>query len=158
MALKRTLALDVGNRRIGVAITDPLGMTAQPLLTVYRTTLRADLKSIARLIRKHEVTEVVVGHPVHLSGEQSSQAAKTEAFARELRTHLPGLPIHLLDERLTTAQAHEILDRSSGRRRGAADRKQRSQVIDQVAAALLLEAWLTAAGPQLLPPPPEPIP
>ena len=63
-----------------------------------------------------------------------------------------------IDERLTTAQAHEILNRATGRRRGAADRKQRSQVIDQVAAALLLEAWLAAAGPQLLPPPPEPIP
>lgn len=157
MPLERILALDVGSRRIGVAITDPLGLTAQPLLTVHRSTLKADLKSIARLVRRHEVTAVVIGHPVHLSGETSAQTHKTEAFAAALRAHLPELPLHLLDERLTTAHAHELLDQSTGRRRTAADRRQRSEVVDQVAAVLILEGWLTTGKPLLLPDP-EPDP
>src|SRR5580698_4592607 len=86
--LQRILALDVGNRRIGVALSDPLGYTAQPLLTIHRSTLKADLKSIARLIRRHEVATVLIGLPVHASGEASSQSSKTEVFSEALRTHL----------------------------------------------------------------------
>lgn len=153
MPLTRILALDVGSRRIGVAITDPLGLTAQPLLTVHRSTLKADLKSIARLVRRHEVTAIVVGHPVYLSGEASAQTRKTEAFVEALRGHLPETPVHLLDERLTTAHAHELMDQSSGKRRTAADRKHRSEVVDQAAAVLILEAWMTMDQPHLLPDP-----
>jgi putative Holliday junction resolvase len=125
-------------------------------LTIHRATLRADLKSIARLVRRHEVAAVIVGHPVHLSGEASAQTVKSEAFAAALREHLPGLPIHLVDERLTSAHAHELLDQTSGARRTAADRQRRSAVIDQVAATLILEAWLTGGRPRLLPDPDAP--
>src|SRR6185437_6152492 len=88
----RYLALDVGNRRIGVAVSDELGLTAQPVLTLERRSRhREDLRSLARLCRRFGVAGIVVGNPVHLSGETGPQAAKTQAFAAELGslTRLP---------------------------------------------------------------------
>ena len=157
MPLHRILALDVGNRRIGVALSDPLGYTAQPLLTIYRTTLKADLKSITRLIRRYEVATVLIGLPVHASGEASPQSTKTEAFAEALRTHLtehldPPPTLELLDERHTTADAHALLNHST-HSQTAADRTSRSKIIDQVAATLILEAYLRRQTPALLPDP-----
>ncbi len=155
MPLGRTLALDVGDRRIGLAITDPLGLTAQPLFTLHRTTSRADLKAVARFIRKHEVTALVVGLPLHADGSPGPQAAKTEAFAAALFAEHESLEHHLLDERLTTREAHTLLDQS-GRLHGADDRRNRQEQVDQVAATLLLEAFLTHKnGPTLLPDPDE---
>jgi putative Holliday junction resolvase len=159
----RILALDVGDRRIGLAITDALGLTAQPLFTLHRSTLRADLKSIARFIRQHGVTAVVVGHPLHADGSPSPQSAKSVAFADALQLAHPTLTMHLLDERLTTLEAHDLLDRAghaprrAGRSHGrTVDRK---DLIDQVAATLLLQSFLSAQTPALLPNPdadPEP--
>ena len=154
-APRRVLALDVGDRRIGLAISDPLGYTAQPLFTLHRAGLRADLKSVARVLRKYEVTDVVVGLPLHASGELSAQAGKARAFADALREGHPGLRHHMLDERWTTAEAHALLDRSGSARRSAADRRERAAVVDQVAAVLLLEAFLSVGSPRLLPAPPE---
>ncbi|HSY36806.1 MAG TPA: Holliday junction resolvase RuvX [Acidobacteriaceae bacterium] len=157
----RTLALDVGDRRIGLAITDPLGLTAQPLFTLHRTTLRADLKAIARFIRQHQVEALLVGNPLHADGTPSPQAAKAQAFAQALKEAHPSLTHHLLDERLTTRDAHALLDlsghapRSSGRS-SSLDRQRRldrTAVIDQVAATLLLESFLSASSPTLLPDP-----
>lgn len=149
------MALDVGDRRVGIALADPLGYTAQPLMTLYRTNLRADVRSIARLIRRHGVTDVVIGLPLHASGEMSPQAAKTEGFARALEGQSAGVRFHLLDERLTTVGAHELLDRTQGRRGGKRGRQERTEIIDQVAAVLLLEAFLSRDAPALLPAPPE---
>ena len=105
----RYLGLDVGNRRIGVAVSDELGLTAQPVLTLERRSRpREDLRSLARLCRRFGVAGIVVGNPLHLSGEASPQAAKNKAFAAELG-ELAGLPIHLWDERLTSHEAHQIL-------------------------------------------------
>ena len=158
MPLARTLALDVGNRRIGIALSDALNLTAQPLLTLHRSTLLADLKSITRLIRRYEVATVLIGLPIHATGEASAQSAKTERFADSLRAHLAAtLPtppnIQMLDERHTTAEAHALLDRTLGRRTSAADRQARTHLIDQAAACLLLEAHLRAQSPALLPDP-----
>jgi putative holliday junction resolvase len=139
----RVMALDLGNRRIGIALTDPLGSTAQPLMTLYCKSPRADLKSIARLIRKHQVTEAVVGKPLHMSGEPSPRAAGADEFAAQLR-EMTGIPVHLCDERLTSWDAHQLLDQVSGPRRTAADRQERKRVIDQVAAVLILESFLEA--------------
>ncbi|HVG26741.1 MAG TPA: Holliday junction resolvase RuvX [Acidobacteriaceae bacterium] len=153
---RRILALDVGNRRIGLAITDPLGHTAQPLFTLHRTSGRADLKSIARFIRQHHVEILVVGHPLHADGSPSPQAAKTEAFAAELFAQHPSLQHHLLDERLTTRDAHTLLDSAghSSRHAGHLTRLHRKDLIDQVAATLLLESFLALhRGPALLPDP-----
>jgi putative Holliday junction resolvase len=153
---ERILALDVGDRRIGLAITDPLGLTAQPLFTLHRSTLRADLKAIARFIRQHHVTTLVVGHPLHADGAPSAQAAKAQAFAKALEAEHPTLTHHLLDERLTTRDAHELLDLAgrAPRSAGPATRIGRKEVIDQVAAMLLLESFLSQrSGPSLLPDP-----
>lgn len=153
MASGRILALDVGDRRIGLALSDPLNLTAQPLFTIHRTTLRADLKSIRRFIRKHEVTALVVGNPLHADGTPSLQSAKTTEFAHALFAEHPEFTHHLLDERLTTREAHTLLDRHA-RRQTAADRIDRKDRIDQIAATLILEAFLNREnGPALLPDP-----
>lgn len=155
---QRILALDVGNKRIGLAITDPLGLTAQPLFTLHRSTLRADLKAIARFIRQHNVATLVVGNPLHADGTPSPQAAKAQAFAKALHAEHPALAHHLLDERLTTREAHELLDLTNPpRSSGPASRASRTEIIDQVAATLLLESFLSLhAGPSLLPDPTDP--
>jgi putative Holliday junction resolvase len=154
MGVARTLALDVGDRRIGLAITDPLGLIAQPLFTLHRTSLRADLKAIARFIRQHHVEVVVVGNPLHADGSASAQAAKAQAFAAALREAQPLLGHHLLDERLTTHDAHALLDQAGmARRFGREGRLEREQMIDQVAADKNASSSSTAAGPVLLPDP-----
>ena len=151
----RTLALDVGDRRIGIAITDPLGLTAQPLFTLHRTTIRADLKAIARFIRQHKVEVLLVGNPLHADGSPSAQAAKAQAFADALKEAHPTLTHHFLDERLTTHDAHALLDLSghTARSSGRSTRLDRTAIIDQVAATLLLESFLDLSGPALLPDP-----
>ena len=149
---ERILALDVGDKRVGLAITDPLGITAQPLFTLHRSTLRADLKAIARFIRQHGVGVVVVGNPLNADGSESKQAAKAQAFAKALEAEHPGLKHHLLDERLTTREAHQLLDMAGSRVSGKGCRVSRTEMIDQVAAVLLLEAFLSLrTGPALLP-------
>lgn len=140
--VRRIIGFDVGDRRIGVAVSDPLGYTAQPLFTLHRTTRRADLKSIARTLRKHDIAEAVVGNPLYMSGDQSPQAAKAQAFAEDLRTEL-GLAVHLWDERLSTTEAHRHLD-AGGHGAG----RERKQIIDQVAAVLILQSFLDARANQ----------
>ncbi len=132
----RLLGLDVGDRRIGVALSDALGI-AQPLLTLTRTQRRQDLRSLARLVRKHGCTAVIAGNPLYMSGDLSPQAAKVHAFVDLLRAEID-VPVHLWDERLTTTEAHRILD-VTGR-----DPRDRKSVIDQVAAVLILQNYLDA--------------
>jgi putative Holliday junction resolvase len=132
----RYLGLDIGNCRIGVAVSDELGLTAQPVLTLERRhNRREDLRSLARLCRRFGVAGIVVGNPLHLSGKVSPQAEKTRAFAAELG-QLSGLPIHLWDERLTTREAHRILYEAGHVRQA------HRRVVDQVAATLILQSFL----------------
>jgi putative holliday junction resolvase len=133
----RVLALDVGLRRIGLAVSDALGITAQGLQTLQRSNKRSDLAALREVVEKKEIAEIVVGHPLHMSGKEGKQAEKVVAFADDLREHL-GIPVHLWDERLTSAQANRVLRETdmSIRRRG--------EVVDQMAAALILQAWLDA--------------
>jgi putative holliday junction resolvase len=131
------MALDVGKVRIGVALTDPLGYTAQPLLTIWRKNPGEDMRSLLRLVRKHEIAEIVVGNPLHMSGDVSPWAAKVQALAETLRER-SGVPVHLWDERLTSVAAHEILDEAGH------DRRDRKDIIDQVAAVLILQGWMQA--------------
>ena len=139
----RILGFDVGDRRIGLALSDPLGYTAQPLFTLHRAKLRDDLKSIARVLRKHApIAEAVVGNPLYMSGDQSPQAAKAQAFAQQLRADL-GLTVHLWDERLSTTQAHRHLDAA-----GHAPGRDRRPIIDQLAAVLILQSFLDARANQ----------
>lgn len=131
----RILGLDIGDRRVGLAISDPFGTMAQPLLTLVRSTLKHDLKSIGRVLRKHSVAEIVAGNPLYMSGNLSPQAQKAQAFADAVRAEF-GLPVHLWDERLTTTEAHRQLDTLGHEKIG------RKGIIDQVAAVLILQAWL----------------
>jgi putative Holliday junction resolvase len=140
----RYLGLDVGSRRIGVAVSDELGLTAQPVMTLERrgsgpANRREDLRSLARLCRRFSVAGIVVGNPLHLSGETSPRAEKTQAFAAELGA-LTGLPIHMWDERLTTREAHQILYEAGH------ERQEHGKVVDQVAATLILQSFMDARG------------
>ena len=142
--MRRILGLDVGERRVGLALSDELGYTAQPLFTLHRGRLKDDLKSIARVLRRHgTIREAVVGNPLYMSGDQSPQAARAQAFAEALRTEL-GLTVHLWDERLTTAEAHRHLDALGHSRAPNAEGVGRKNIIDQVAAVLILQAFLEA--------------
>ena len=132
----RYLALDIGSKRIGVAVSDELGLTAQPVLTLERRrNPREDLRSIARLCRRYGVAGIVVGNPLSLDGAITPQAAKIHSLANELG-ELTTLPIHLWDERLTSHEATEILYQSGHAR------QTHRRVIDQVAATLILQSFL----------------
>ena len=124
-----------------MAVSDELGLTAQPVLTLERRrNAREDLRSLSRLCRRYAVAGIVVGNPLHLSGELSPQAAKIQTFATELGA-LTGLPIHLWDERLTTREAHQILYEAGH------PRQQHVRVVDQVAATLILQSFLDRKPP-----------
>jgi putative holliday junction resolvase len=132
---ERILGLDVGDRRVGVAVSDELGLTAQPVFTLTRKNRRHDLGSLARLVRKYACTRVVVGNPLYMSGDVSPQALKAQAFAQDLEKET-GLAVTLWDERLSTTEAHRHLD-AAGHLPG-----KRREVIDQVAAVLILQSFL----------------
>jgi putative holliday junction resolvase len=132
---KRVLGLDVGSKRIGIAISDPLGITAQGLETLQRQNKRLDFEKLAKLARDYEVAEIVVGFPLRMSGVEGIQAEKMQIFAEELRKHLQ-LPVHLWDERLTSAEANRLL------RETDMSIKRRGQVVDQMAAVLILQSWM----------------
>jgi putative holliday junction resolvase len=139
----RVLGLDVGDRRIGVAISDELGLTAQPLLTLDRKNRRLDFRFLGRLLRKYGCTQVVVGNPLYMSGDVSPQALKAQAFAQALESEA-GVEVILWDERLSTTEAHRHLD-AAGHLPG-----KRRAVIDQVAAVLILQSFLDAHRGQCL--------
>ena len=130
----RVLGLDLGDARIGVAISDDARRIAVPLGTV-RTGAPADLKAIAALVVEHGVTAVVVGHPLLLSGASGDRAHHAERFADALRAVLP-VPVALQDERLSTSEAERAL-RESG-----ASGRDRRRVLDRTAATVILQAWL----------------
>jgi putative Holliday junction resolvase len=129
--------MDVGSRRIGLAISDLLGITAQGLDTIHRQNKRVDFAQLERVIREHKVTEIVMGLPLRMSGAEGIQAEKMQTFAEEIRRRFK-LPVHLWDERLTSAQANRLLRETdmSIKRRGA--------VVDQMAAVLILQSWMDA--------------
>jgi putative holliday junction resolvase len=129
------LALDVGSKRIGVAVSDPGGTFALPVGTIERTNLREDLARIVDYAESYQVAELVVGDPISLSGERGIAAQKMDAFVERLREVFSGT-IHLEDERLTTAQVTKSLIDAD------VSRKKRKQVVDKMAAALILESFL----------------
>jgi putative holliday junction resolvase len=135
--LGRVLGLDVGSKRIGVAISDPLGITAQGLETIQRQNKRLDFEQLQKVVRDYEVTEIVVGYPLRMSGAEGIQAEKMQRFAEELRQRVP-LPVHLWDERLSSAQANRLL------RETEMSIARRGQVVDQMAAVLILQSWMDA--------------
>jgi len=135
--VQRVLGFDVGERRVGIAVSDALGM-AQPLITMGRSSPKEELRNIARLVRKHNVAAMVVGHPRNMDGTTSAQTLKCEAYAAMLHEHFM-MPVHLQDERLTSAEADAWLD-AHGYPRGV----ERKGLLDRVAAMILLQDWLDA--------------
>jgi len=136
-ARRRILGLDVGARRIGIAVSDPLGLTAQGLPTLQRRNRRYDQSELRRVVREYGVSEIVIGNPLSMSGQSGAQAEKMAAFAEQIKQEL-SLPVHLWDERLSTAEAHRLLDET-----GIRDAR-RKEVIDKMAAVLILQSFLDA--------------
>jgi putative holliday junction resolvase len=135
----RVLALDVGKKRIGLAVSDGLGITAQGLPTLHRVRIREDLQHILNVCREQEVTLLLVGQPLHMSGDESRQGKYTKEFAARLSEYT-GLPVKFLDERLTTVQAERVLKES-----GISIEK-RAKAVDKLAAVLLLQSYLDTEG------------
>jgi len=133
----RLLCLDVGARRIGVAVSDGLGITAQGIGTLQRRNRRFDFAELRKLLSEYSVREIVVGNPLRMSGQTGVQAEKMADFARQLEKAFR-LPVHLWDERLSTAEAHRLLDET-----GIRDFR-RKEVIDKMAAVLILQSFLDA--------------
>lgn len=131
----RVLGLDVGLRRIGVALSDPLGITAQGLETLHRKNKKHDFAHLHRVIRQYGVKEIVVGLPLRMSGAEGAQAEKIQAFAEDLRKHFK-LPVHLWDERLTSAEANRLL------RETDLSIEKRGEAVDRMAAILILQGWM----------------
>jgi putative holliday junction resolvase len=131
----RVLGIDLGEKRIGLALSDPLGMIASPLGKIEFKGEDNLVAEIEKVVKEKQVAELVVGHPIRTSGKQGEQALAAEKFAGLLRERLK-LPVHLVDERMTTAGAEKALlesDMSRGKRR---------EVRDQVAASLILQSFL----------------
>ena len=133
----RAFGLDVGTRTVGVALSDPLGITAQTLTTLRRTGLRSDLAALRRLAEAHEVTRAVVGLPLNMDGTEGASAARSRSFGEALAKALD-VPVEYWDERLSTVAANRALSESD------LSPERRKAVVDQVAAALILQGWLDA--------------
>lgn len=136
--MSRILALDYGERRIGVALSDPTRTIASPLTTLARRAgKRPPWPEIRRLIEEHEVAEVVVGLPLALSGEEGEWAREVRDFGAEVERRT-GLPVHFVDERLSSVQAQRAV-RGIGLKKSAREEKER---IDAAAAAVILQSYL----------------
>jgi len=131
----RVLALDVGSKTIGLAVSDPLGITAQGLETIRRKNKRTDFAALEHVLRQHGVQEIVVGYPLRMSGSTGTQSERMTAFAEDLRRRF-ALPVHLWDERLTSAQANRLLRETN------MSIRRRAQVVDRLAAVLILQSFL----------------
>jgi putative Holliday junction resolvase len=131
----RILAIDYGSRRMGLAVSDQLGITAQGIETLQRRNKRSDFARLERVIRENEIKEIVLGNPLRMSGEEGTQSQKVAEFAEELRKKFE-LPVHLFDERLTSAEANRLL------READVSLERRVKAVDRMAAILILQAFL----------------
>ena len=138
----RLIGLDYGTKTVGVAVSDELGITAQPLETITRTSskkLRKTLARIESLIKEYDVEKIVLGNPKNMDNTEGDRSVQTEAFKEQLERRT-GLPVVLWDERLTTAESERILIS------GGVRRENRKAVIDQLAASIILQSYMDANG------------
>ena len=131
----RILALDLGKKRIGLAISDPLGITAQGLPNLVRVRKRADLAALEQLVRERQVGLILMGNPINMRGDEGRQSAWVREFAQALEERT-GLPVKLWDERLTSVEAGRVL-RSSG-----ISIEKRAAAVDRLSAVILLQSYL----------------
>ena len=142
-AAGRILAIDYGRKRLGLAISDPLRLTARPLATWIRLNRGHDLARLRRLCREYEVSLIVVGWPLQLAGTRGEMAAEAVRFAERVRAHL-GIPAELVDERLSSWEAEQTLTETAGGKSRSRNRKRQS--LDELAAAVILRDYLRSAG------------
>lgn len=135
----RLLGLDVGSKTVGVAVSDPLGITAQEVETIPidETKFNFGMKAIKKLVREYDVDGFVLGLPKNMDGTSGASVARSKAYGERLEKKF-GLPVHYSDERLTTKQADRILVQEAG----VHDRVKRKEIIDQMAAVLILQNYL----------------
>ncbi|NLJ83792.1 MAG: Holliday junction resolvase RuvX [Halanaerobiaceae bacterium] len=133
----RCMGLDYGDKTIGIAISDALGWTAQPKAVIRRKNLTDDFAILKEYIDKYDVQEVVVGLPINMDGSEGIRVRRTEEFVNFLRKRLD-IPVKVWDERLTTRQAENILLEAD------LSRSRRKEVIDQIAASIILQNYLDA--------------
>ena len=133
---QRILAVDYGRKRLGLALSDELGLTAQPHATLTRTNRKNDLRRLRDICRKHAVRRILVGHPLHITGEAGEMAEEAAIFAARLKKELR-MDVELVDERLTTWEAQQTMAEVNSSRR-----KRSGAAIDDVAAAVLLRDYL----------------
>ena len=134
---RRILGLDVGSKRIGVAVSDPLGITAQGLDTIQRQNKRRDWAALGEVLAKYDVAEIVVGLPLRLTGAEGTQSGKMRLFADDLKAKF-GLPVHLWDERWTSTEANRLLRETN------LSIEKRGKAVDRMAAILILQSWMEA--------------
>jgi putative holliday junction resolvase len=135
----RILALDVGKKRIGLALSDPLCLTAQGLPTLERTRIRADMDALAAIVSDRGVTRILVGFPLHMSGHEGRQAECVREFAARLEERT-GVKVLFWDERMTSMEAERVL-KSSG-----ISIEKRARAVDKLAAQILLESYLDSGA------------
>jgi putative Holliday junction resolvase len=135
--MARVLGIDLGSRRIGVAVSDGLGLTAQPRTTLARHGGMRDMESIAKAVKEADADRIVVGLPLNPEGKEGPAAAQARAFAEKLRATLR-LPVELCDESFSTVEAEVVLIAAN------LSRVRRKQVVDKMAAAIILQRWLDA--------------
>jgi len=135
--MTRSFGLDVGSRTVGVAVSDALGVTAQPVTTLRRTNLRADLAQLRRLAEEHAVGHAVVGLPLNMDGSEGPSAAEARRLGDAISRTL-GIPVEYWDERLTTVAATRMLVEAD------VSRARRRAVVDKIAAVLILQGWIDA--------------
>jgi putative Holliday junction resolvase len=133
----RVLGIDYGERRIGVAVCDELGMTAQGVETIHRKNREADLAAIAALTGRYAVERIVIGYPLRLDGSEGIQCEKINRFSRRLEARVL-LPVIRWDETLSTKEAEEVLRRQDVRP------EKRREIVDRVAASIILQGYLDA--------------
>lgn len=137
MEYTRTLGLDVGDKRIGIAISDPFGLVAQPVRTLFRSDLETDFLEIANLVQAQRVSCVIVGFPKNMDGTVGFQGEAVMTFAQQLKKYLTDtVELVFWDERLSSKSAERVLIE------GNVSRKKRKNVIDQMAAVIILQNYL----------------
>jgi putative Holliday junction resolvase len=133
--LFRILALDLGKKRIGLALSDPLRITAQGMPNLVRTNNRADLEALGGLVREHGVGLILLGNPINMRGAEGRQSGWVREFAESIRSRL-GVPVELWDERLTSVEAGRVL------RQSGISIEKRAAAVDRLSAVILLQSYL----------------
>lgn len=136
--MERILGIDVGDKRIGIAVTDPLQITAQGVMTLRRKTREDDLEAFRQLIEKYDLKKIVSGLPMNMNGTESTQTRKTVNFCQFIKKRL-GVEIIYVDERLTSSWSEKILIE------GNVSRKNRKEYIDTLAAQMILQTYMDRA-------------